>query len=111
MKSTNGDNKVQRGQGYRLGAQFVLKMETHLVKAGSTPPKRRSIYVLDTVRFVMCRSQEKEAANFLKGRRMRLWFMKTGFNNWGKALEKYSKHEASKRHSEAVLKMQCVKLS
>ena len=34
--------------------------------------------------------------------------MKTGFNNWRKALEKFSKHEASKSHSEAVLKMQCV---
>lgn len=33
--------------------------------------------------------------------------MSNGFNNWKKALEKFSKHEASNCHSEAVLKIQC----
>ena len=35
-------------------------------------------------------------------------FIRTGFSNWKKAIERFKQHEKSQSHSEAVLKVQSV---
>ena len=55
---------------------------------------------------VVCRSAYQQGLLLTFSKHCKLTFCTTGFNAWGKALERLSHHESSEMHKESVVRLQ-----